>query len=86
MLAQTVIEESVNVVIVSDPQGVSHEAGGGLLSLGADDAALGVFGQWISVANVIRDNKLVAARLDGREFVASCYVSSRPAMALKTFS
>lgn len=84
LLAQTVIEENVNVIIASDSQGVSHEAGGWLLSLGAGDAALGVFGQWISVANVIRDNKFVAARFDGREFVASCYVSPRPAIALKT--
>jgi len=41
-------------------------------------AALGVFGQGISVANVVRDSEFVAARLDGNVFVVSCYVSPRP--------
>jgi len=76
-----VVEEGVDVVIASDPQGVSHEMGGWLLSLCTGGAALGVFGQRISVANVVRDSEFVAARLDGNVFVVSCYVSPRPDIA-----
>jgi len=80
-MLQTVIEEGIDVVIAFDPQGISHEMGGWLLSLGTRGAALGVFGQRISVANVARDNEFVAATLEGNLFVVSCYVSPRPAIA-----
>lgn len=61
LLTQTVVEEGVDVVIASDLQGVVHEAGGWLFSKGAGGAALGVFGQRLSVGNVVRDSEFVAS-------------------------
>lgn len=75
------IEESVDVVVASIPQGISHEVRSWLLSLYAGGTTLSVFGQRISVINVVRDNEFVVAWLDGSVFVVSCYVSTHPAIA-----
>jgi len=77
LLAQTVAEERVDVVIASDPHGLKHEAGGWLTSEGGNGAAIGVFGRGVTVSNVIRDEEFVSARLGGTTQVYSCYVSPR---------
>jgi len=81
LLSQTEVEKEVDVVIAADPQGITHEAGGWLLSTGTGRAALGIVGPKITVGHVVRDDEFVAARLNGNVFVVSCYVSPRPAIA-----
>lgn len=74
-------EEKLDVVIASDPHGVTHGVGGWMTDSGTGRAALGVFGGNITVAEVARDAEFVAARVQGGTYVFSCYVSPRPPVA-----
>lgn len=77
LLLLTVAEEKVDVVIASDPHGIIHGAGEWLTDSGTGRAALGVFGRTTTIAEVVRAMEFVAARLQSKIYVVSCYVSPR---------
>lgn len=81
LLAQAVAEEAVDVVIASDPHGVTHDSGGWLTDSGSGRAALGIFGRSVTVSRIERDAEFVAARIQGDTYVYSCYVSPRHPLA-----
>lgn len=80
LLDQAVVQEKVDVVIASDPQGIKHDLGGWVTDSGTGGAAIGVFGNTVSVAGIFQDVEFVAARLNSNIHVVSYYVSPRSAM------
>lgn len=68
----------MDVVIASDPYGVTHGVGEWLTDNDTGRAALGVFGRAVTIAMAVRDAEFVDARLEGDTYVYSCYVSPRP--------
>jgi len=81
LLDQAVVQEKIDVVIASDPQGIKHDSGGWVTNSGTGGAAIGVFGNAVSVADIFQDVEFVATRLNSNIHVVSCYVSPRPAIA-----
>ncbi|CAI6363639.1 unnamed protein product [Macrosiphum euphorbiae] len=78
LVAQFMVEERVDVALLSDPYNVDPPSSAWHVSAGQRKAAIYVANTGVTVANVISDPEFVAVRLNGVQ-VYSCYASpNRP--------
>ncbi|KAL4101252.1 hypothetical protein QTP88_021272 [Uroleucon formosanum] len=78
LVAQFMVEERVNVALISDPYKADPASSAWHVSAGQRKAAIYVANTGVTVANVISDPEFVSARLNGVQ-VCSCYASpNRP--------
>lgn len=76
MLAQYVVQQGVDVVLLSDPYRTVLDSTSWLVAGGTRRAAIWITGEGVTVADVHSDPEFVSARLNGIQ-VFSCYVSPR---------
>lgn len=74
LLLQYVVEQSVDIAILSDPYRAVHDGRSWLVDSDTRRATIWVINENVTVANVIRDPEFVSARLNGVQFF-SCYAS-----------
>lgn len=78
LLAQYIVEEGVDVALISDPYKADLSSSAWHVSAGQRKAAIYVANTGVTVANVISDAEFVSVRLNGIQ-VYSCYASpNRP--------
>jgi len=59
LLDQALVQEKIDVVIASDPQEIKHDSGRWVTDSGSGGAAIGVFGNAVSVAGIFQDVDLL---------------------------
>lgn len=74
LLAQYMVEEEIDVALISDPYRADAHSTSWLTSAGSSRAAIYIARNGVTIANLIRDPKFISARLNGVQ-VFSCYAS-----------
>lgn len=80
LLRQHVVEQGVEVVLITDPYSVPEGSTSWLTSSGTQRAAIWLVGSGVTAAEVHRDPEFMSARLNGIQ-TFSCYASPNKSMA-----
>jgi len=74
LIAQYMVEEGIDVVLLSDPYRVHTNSNAWLSGTSSCRATIYIAGRGVTVSNVLRDAEFVSARLNGVQ-VYCCYAS-----------
>ncbi|CAI6361335.1 unnamed protein product [Macrosiphum euphorbiae] len=83
LLAQYMVEEKIDVALISDPYRIDAHSTSWIASTGTNRAAIFIVSNGVTIANVVRDPEFISARLNGVQ-VYCCYAS--PNRSLEEFN